>query len=163
MVRGDNTVVFTQTSLPKTRLVKNEEAVSPVIGTILMVAITVVIAAVVASFAYGIIGGVTKAPSPALVVDDARVGNYNVTVIHYGGDTIVDAFTTDGDDWRNLKVKYNGVDIPWANVMAGGNGDKNFASGEQLKISVTTALVSGDAITVVYLPTGDIMQRVKVT
>ena len=151
-----------QTSLLRTRLVKNEEAVSPLIGSILMVALTVVIAAAIASFAYGIIGGVTKAPSSALVVDDARVGNTNITVIHYGGDTIVDAFTTGAAGWSDLKVKYNGVDIPWANVTAGGNGDEDFSSGEQLKISVTTPLVSGDAITMVYLPTGDIMQRVKV-
>ena len=157
-------------------LVKNEEAVSPVIGVILMIAITVVIAAVVASFAYGIIGGVAKAPNSALVVEDARVGNTNITVIHHGGDTIVDAFDTSDPGnvtWKNLMVKYNGEDINWTatsnSVTLGGDTDANFASGEQLDINVTagisglsTGLTSGDTLTVVYTVTGDIMQRVKV-
>ncbi|CAD7776403.1 Archaeal Type IV pilin, N-terminal [Candidatus Methanoperedenaceae archaeon GB50] len=37
----------------KTRGKMNEEAVSPVIGVILMVAITVILAAVIASFVFG--------------------------------------------------------------------------------------------------------------
>ena len=149
-------------------LVKNEEAVSPVIGVILMIAITVVIAAVVASFAYGIIGGVAKAPNAALVVEDARVGNTNITVIHHGGDTIVDAFTSPPLNWSNLIVKHNGADITWStSVTEGGDGNENFASGEQLEINVSKAaggalLASGDTITVVYIPTGDLLQRVKV-
>ena len=162
-------------ALPKKRrsgdrktLRKDERAVSPVIGVILMIAITVVIAAVVASFAYGIIGGVAKAPNSALVVEDARVGNTNVTVIHHGGDTIVDAFTVNGttvDGWKNLIVKHNGTDIgdtSWTGIVTlGGDTDANFASGEQLRIKVSE-LASGDTITVVYMVTGDLMQRVKV-
>lgn len=121
-------------------LIKNEAAVSPVIGVILMIAITVVIAAVVASFAYGIIGGVAKAPNSALVIEDARVsaGTTNITVIHHGGDTIVDAFTVSGTapditltTWDNLIVKLGGVDIPEGDVRVGGNNDTNFVSGEE--------------------------------
>ena len=160
-------------ALPKKRrsgdrktLRKDERAVSPVIGVILMIAITVVIAAVVASFAYGIIGGVAKAPNSALVVEDARVGNTNVTVIHHGGDTIVDAFTnmTGAGGWKNLMVKHNGADIGWSatNVTLGGDTNNNFASGEQLRVKVPSTLASGDTITVVYTVTGDLMQRVKV-
>ena len=137
---------------------------SPAVGVILMISITVVLVAVVASFGYGLIGGVIKTPNSAFDIEDARAGNYNITVVHGGGDTIDNAFTSGAAGWNNLMVKHNGVDIVWGgNVTAGGNGDADFASGEQLKISVTTALVSGDAISVVYLPTGDVMQRVKVT
>jgi len=142
-------------------LVKNEEAVSPVIGVILMIAITVVIAAVVASFAYGIIGGVAKAPNSALVVEDARVGNTNITVIHHGGDTIVDAFTVSAGNWSNLLVKHNGKDIPDANMTVSDTTNDNFESGEEIRITVAT-LQSTDTVTVVYTVTGDIMQRVKV-
>ena len=39
---------------------KNEEAVSPVIGVILMVAITVILAAVIAAFVFGMAGTVSK-------------------------------------------------------------------------------------------------------
>lgn len=147
-------------------LVKNEEAVSPVIGVILMIAITVVIAAVVASFAYGIIGGVSKAPNAALVIEDATVGKTSVTVIHHGGDTVTDAFAlnTSGtaiDSWDNLVVKHDGTNILAANVSFGGDTDNNFESGEQMTITVST-LVSGETISAVYIPSGDIMQRVKV-
>lgn len=142
---------------------EDERAVSPVIGVILMIAITVVIAAVVAAFAYGIIGGVSKSPNSALVVEDAQVDSTNVTIIHHGGDTITDAYnSTDVPiDWDSITVKYNGANIPWADVVEGGDNDANFESGEQLKVKVT-ALVSGDTISVIYIPSGDIMQRVKV-
>ena len=39
---------------------KNEEAVSPVIGVILMVAITVILAAVIAAFVFGMAGNISK-------------------------------------------------------------------------------------------------------
>ena len=39
---------------------KNDEAVSPVIGVILMVAITVILAAVIAAFVFGMSGNITK-------------------------------------------------------------------------------------------------------
>ena len=41
-------------------LTKNDEAVSPVIGVILMVAITVILAAVIAAFVFGMSGNVQK-------------------------------------------------------------------------------------------------------
>ena len=39
---------------------KNDEAVSPVIGVILMVAITVILAAVIAAFVFGMAGNIQK-------------------------------------------------------------------------------------------------------
>ena len=140
-------------------LMKDERAVSPVIGVILMIAITVVIAAVVASFAYGIIGGVAKAPNAALVFENADAGKTSVTLVHHGGDSITDAFGA--TDWGDLKVKHNGADINWTAVTKGGDADDHFESGEQLTITVST-LVSGDTLSVVYTPTGDVLQRVKV-
>ena len=146
------------------RTLRNDKrAVSPVIGVILMIAITVVIAAVVASFAYGIIGGVAKAPNAALVFEDADSGKTTVTLIHHGGDTITDAFKDSCTNWSDIMVKHNGADINWSgNVIPSDTSNNNFGSGEELKIKVTPALVSGDTLTVVYTPTGDVLQRVKV-
>lgn len=45
----------------------NNDAVSPVIGTILMVAITVIVAAVIAAFVFGFTGNVPKAPKIAYI------------------------------------------------------------------------------------------------
>ena len=42
------------------KFTKNEEAVSPVIGVILMVAITVILAAVIAAFVFGMAGNIQK-------------------------------------------------------------------------------------------------------
>ena len=74
---------------------KKEDAVSPVIGVILMVAITVILAAVIAAFVFGMAGSVQKTKSVAasarqdgtayLVTwqggqDNSYVTGYNVTV-----------------------------------------------------------------------------------
>ena len=74
---------------------KREDAVSPVIGVILMVAITVILAAVIAAFVFGMAGGVTKTKSVAAVAkqngaqiivtwqggqDNTYVAGYNVTL-----------------------------------------------------------------------------------
>ena len=42
------------------KFTKNDEAVSPVIGVILMVAITVILAAVIAAFVFGMAGNISK-------------------------------------------------------------------------------------------------------
>ncbi len=152
----------------------DERGVSAVIGVILMIAITVVIAAVVAAFAYGIIGGVTKAPSSSVVIENARRGETNVTILHHGGDIISDAFTSEGA-WRNIDVRANGKPCTVDNGNASLNGTWNsgnwgatdFAPGDELEINVSaaalgSALASGDTIAVVYTPSGDMLQRVKV-
>lgn len=48
-------------------LKNNDDAVSPVIGTILMVAVTVILAAVIAAFVFGFTGQMPKAPKVAYV------------------------------------------------------------------------------------------------
>jgi flagellin-like protein len=150
----------------------DERAVSAVIGVILMIAITVVIAAVVAAFAYGIIGGVKTAPSSSIVIENARADNTNITVLHHGGDTITDAFSGTGA-WKNIEVKVNGKSfLTDGNASLNADWDPsswgtNFAPGDELEINVSNAslsraLSSDDTIAVVYIPSGDIMQRVNV-
>ncbi|MFC7098410.1 type IV pilin N-terminal domain-containing protein [Halobaculum marinum] len=71
-------------------LLADERAVSPVIGVILMVAITVILAAVVGSFVFGIGGQVQpSSPNANFQFDyEADGSTYNVTARHSGGDTI---------------------------------------------------------------------------
>jgi len=61
---------------------RREEAVSPVIGVILMVAITVILAAVIAAFVFGMASGVTKTKNVAAT---ARHTGANITVVWQGG------------------------------------------------------------------------------
>ena len=62
---------------------RRDEAVSPVIGVILMVAITVILAAVIAAFVFGMASGVTK--SRAVAVTARQVGTSNIVMTWVGG------------------------------------------------------------------------------
>jgi flagellin-like protein len=57
---------------------KNDEAVSPVIGVILMVAITVILAAVIAAFVFGMAGNISKTKVVAVTVQKINSGTINV-------------------------------------------------------------------------------------
>ncbi len=70
------------------RFRKNEEAVSPVIGVILMVAITVILAAVIAAFVFGM-GTPIKTPQANLQITKATTANGGyIAIEHKGGDSI---------------------------------------------------------------------------
>jgi flagellin-like protein len=62
---------------------KNEDAVSPVIGVILMVAITVILAAVIAAFVFGMAGNIQKTKVVSFTL--SRVSSSNVSVTFQGG------------------------------------------------------------------------------
>jgi len=65
---------------------RNEEAVSPVIGVILMVAITVILAAVIAAFVFGMAGNVAKTKNVAFT---ASKGTGSViTITNNGGQDV---------------------------------------------------------------------------
>jgi len=65
------------------KLMKNEEAVSPVIGVILMVAITVILAAVIAAFVFGMAGNISKTKIVAATA--AQQGATQIYVTYQGG------------------------------------------------------------------------------
>ncbi|PKL64318.1 MAG: type IV pilin [Methanomicrobiales archaeon HGW-Methanomicrobiales-3] len=62
---------------------KNEEAVSPVIGVILMVAITVILAAVIAAFVFGMAGNISK--TKVVAVTAQKIDSTHITVMNQGG------------------------------------------------------------------------------
>jgi archaeal type IV pilus assembly protein PilA len=64
------------------KFTKNDEAVSPVIGVILMVAITVILAAVIAAFVFGMAGNIQKTK---VVAASAAHNGAAVTVVYNGG------------------------------------------------------------------------------
>ena len=64
---------------------KKEDAVSPVVGVMLMLVVTIIIAAVVAAFAGGLTETTTKTPIALIDVDG--VSNENILMLHKGGDT----------------------------------------------------------------------------
>ena len=62
---------------------KDEEAVSPVIGVILMVAITVILAAVIAAFVFGMGGSLSKQYVVAATV--SQTGSDTIHIVFNGG------------------------------------------------------------------------------
>lgn len=65
---------------------KNDEAVSPVIGVILMVAITVILAAVIAAFVFGMAGNVSK--TKVVSVTAQRAGATSIQLTNMGGQDV---------------------------------------------------------------------------
>ncbi|MFA4876915.1 MAG: type IV pilin N-terminal domain-containing protein [Methanoregula sp.] len=59
---------------------KNDEAVSPVIGVILMVAITVILAAVIAAFVFGMAGNIQSSKTVGVTLTLDRNNNAVATV-----------------------------------------------------------------------------------
>ncbi|VVB88298.1 Uncharacterised protein [uncultured archaeon] len=117
---------------------KNEEAVSPVIGVILMVAITVILAAVIAAFVFGLGGTQTAAPTASITAannpDTPNV--IDMKIQQKGGDTLK------AGDWK-LSIVPVGTS-PVFVTSAATNG--NFSVGSQIIANVTT--VNGTAVTV---------------
>lgn len=73
---------------------QKDNAVSPVIGVLLMLVVTIIIAAVVSGFAGGLAGGSEKAPQIALGVE-AKYGG-SIILTHQGGDPL---------SWSNIEIK----------------------------------------------------------
>lgn len=108
---------------------ENEDAVSPVIGTILMVAITVIIAAVIAAFVFGLGTSESKGPTANIKVNPVpeTIGIMDMKIQHKGGDRLVSG------DWQ-LSI------VPVGQPPAFKASSSDFAVGDQI---ITTNLTSG--------------------
>lgn len=83
------------------RIVADDRAATPVIGIILMVMVTVMLAAVVGSFALGLASFVdTGAPAADLQFEHDPADGGNLTIVHVNGESIPERqleFEVDGD------------------------------------------------------------------
>ncbi len=68
------------------RTFQNDEAVSPVIGVILMVAITVILAAVIAAFVFGMAGSTSATKNVGMTVSPD--GTTGISILWQGGSDI---------------------------------------------------------------------------
>ncbi len=115
---------------------RDQRGVSPVIGVILMVAITVVMGAVVAGFAYGYIGNTPKAPNAALSVMDDPATDDQLLIKHNGGESIL------ADEWKCsiTEDKESTTDF----TEKGETGENAISTGTVLTVTEETS--SGDAL-----------------
>ena len=72
---------------------KNDEAVSPVIGVILMVAVTVILAAVIAAFVFGMAGNMSKGKVVGFTA--TKASNGVITITNIGGQDVASLTTID--------------------------------------------------------------------
>ena len=101
------------------QLLKDDDAVSPVIGVILMVAITVILAAVIGTFVLGLGDQVSdSAPQASFNFDFAN--GEEVSITHDGGDSISDS---------DLSVIVSGVTVYDGADGTGPTGDITSNSG----------------------------------
>ena len=118
---------------------KDEEAVSPVIGVILMVAITVILAAVIAAFVFGMGGSLKEAPPTVSITASNNAANtdLDIKIVHSGGELLK------GTEWKISVVPEGatplyvfseatddfkvGGQIIWAGTVATDGTPHNFA------------------------------------
>ena len=112
---------------------RNEDAVSPVIGVILMVAITVILAAVIAAFVFGLGGSQQAAPTASIVAsNNPDTGAYDLKIQHKGGEMLK------GGDWKLSVVDASGSGTSPTFVSSDAGSD--LAVGAQVSVTnVTTS------------------------
>jgi flagellin-like protein len=118
-------------------LKRNDEAVSPVIGVILMVAIAVILSSVVLMFVFGMGKPDPKGPTAAITVTTITetIGIPDLKIQHKGGDRLV------GGDWF-LSIVPAGQ--PPAYVASSPGSD--FVVGDQI---ITTNVTTNSSVIVV--------------
>lgn len=148
---------------------RGQRGVSPVIATVLLIAITIVMVGIVAAF----VGGITPGEVPIsvfLVYDNNKEGNTRLIVRHGGGDVVDSAF--DSGRFKEMEVRINGAikltapatDNLWLNGvrMTAADGIKRFAVGDMLVVPLTSGLAIGDIISALYKPTDQILIEARV-
>ncbi len=123
----------------------DDRAVSPVIGVILMVAITVILAAVIGVFVLGFADQLQETPPNAQIsITDINESEDTVTFAHTSGDSLTQAntqeirVTSGGDEVAN----FTGEDVVFR------AGDEKVAEGDGGEIS------PGDTVRVVWVGEG---------
>src|SRR3972149_5166753 len=109
---------------------RDEDAVSPVIGVILMVAITVILAAVIAAFVFGLGGSQQAAPTASITAanNPDTANEYDLKIQHKGGDTLK------AGDWK-LSVVTVGSSPSY---VVSSNTLGELSVGSQIKVTTQT-------------------------
>jgi flagellin-like protein len=142
-------LILPNTTMQFKQLLNDDDAVSPVIGVILMVAITVILAAVIGTFVLGL-GDQVQQTSPTAQFSfdyDQSAGATSdgaVTITHDGGDGISagqistsgSGINESGTQWHNLAQ------------TSASNADSTVTAGQSGVVGVTTS--SGANINVVW-------------
>jgi len=135
------------------KLFNDERAVSPVIGVILMVAITVILAAVIGTFVLGL-GDSIGDSAPTASIDSEINSDGNIVFTHESGQNVAtDTLRIGGSDLSH--VQEDGGDLTGGdsfNVDEGAIGD-SFSAGDTIEVVSTGgdfAAGDGDTLRLVW-------------
>ena len=117
------------------KIIKNDEAVSPVIGVILMVAITVILAAVIAAFVFGMAGTTSTTKNVGMTI--ALDKNSHAVLTFQGG--------TDLPQMQNVSFKLNGTSTVYG--FADDNTYANAFTENDFPVTVGTSVYTSMAVT----------------
>jgi flagellin-like protein len=121
-------------------ILTDDSAVSPVIGVILMVAITVILAAVIGTFVLGLGDQVQDtSPQASFNFDFSSTSTGEVTITHDGGDTLEgDRLTVVNSDSWSSEPSFASGDVGAGTSVTGTNGDGSGSaeawSGEEVRV-----------------------------
>ena len=121
-------------------LFSDDRGVSPVIGVILMVAITVILAAVIGTFVLGLGDSLGNSQPTAQLNAELNSSSDNVTLSHGGGDAL---------ELSNLRVNIDGTGTPEP------LGSGTFEVGNSTVISNDAE--TGDTIQIIHEPSDSII------
>ena len=124
------------------QLLTDDRAVSPVIGVILMVAITVILAAVIGTFVLGLRQNVQSTPSASFDYDFDESVN-NVTITHTGGDRLAV-----GDNTQSVNITGGNYTHGWLGSSGSANVTDSLSAGDSAN---PYAYDSGDTVRVVWV------------
>ena len=96
-------------------MLSDDKAVSPVIGVILMVAVTVILAAVIGAFVLGFGDSLSEPAPDAQIGFDYDASSDQITISHDGGQTLNDQNT----GFLNVNGVDNGNDADWNDAWSG--------------------------------------------
>ena len=133
------------------QLLADDDAVSPVIGVILMVAITVILAAVIGTFVLGL-GDQVQTTAPNAQMSFSASGD-NVTVSHDGGDTLdgnLTSFSADNLDSTETDSSIDGV--TW--YTASGDEHERISAGRSIELTKQVAEESAQVTVIWESPDG---------
>jgi flagellin-like protein len=130
----------------------DDRGVSPVIGVILMVAITVILAAVIGTFVLGLGDSLEQTPQATLSAE-VESGGGNVTISHNGGDSIAAS---------DIRVIVGGTDYnsSSADFSVSGSADE-FSVGDTITINSSTT--TDTQVRLIHTPSESILLDTEVS
>jgi len=131
-------------------LIQEDRGVSPVIGVILMVAITVILAAVIGTFVLGLGDSLNQAPQAQLNADEIDSNDDDtidgIELNHNGGDTLASA----------------DIRISWSGDASATQLSSDLTVGDSVNV-ITGASGESGTLTVVHEPSQSILLETEIT